>query len=224
MKKSLFITFEGCEGTGKSSQLELLANVLKTRKVKFITTREPGGSKEAEKIREILLNRRLAIEPLCETFMHMAARCQNFKNVILPALESKKWVLCDRYTDSTIAYQGYGHRVDLRKIRTLSEIVSGNMKPDITFILDMPAKKALERAKLRKTAFNRYERMGISFHNRVRQGFLRIAKENPKRCFLLNAKYDKWWLHHQIRAIINEACGELGTIGIPYAFPERTHA
>jgi dTMP kinase len=203
-KKGLFITFEGCEGTGKSSQLALLANLLETQRTNFITTREPGGSKEAEKIRTLLLNRRFSIEPLCETLLHMAARYQHLKNIILPALKLKKWVLCDRYTDSTIAYQGYGHRVDLGKIKNLSNIVSGDLKPNITFILDMPAQKALERAKKRKVGFNRYERMNLSFHNRVRRGFLRIAKENPKRCFLLNAENNKQDLHSQIKAIIGK--------------------
>ena len=134
----------------------------------------------------------------------MAARYQHLKNIILPALKLKKWVLCDRYTDSTIAYQGYGHRVDLGKIKNLSNIVSGDLKPNITFILDMPAQKALERAKKRKVGFNRYERMNLSFHNRVRRGFLRIAKENPKRCFLLNAENNKQDLHSQIKAIIGK--------------------
>ena len=134
----------------------------------------------------------------------MAARYQHLKNIILPALKLKKWVLCDRYTDSTIAYQGYGHRVDLGKIKNLSNIVSGDLKPNITFILDMPAQKALERAKKRKVVFNRYERMNLSFHNRVRRGFLRIAKENPKRCFLLNAENNKQDLHSQIKAIIGK--------------------
>ena len=116
MIKNLFITFEGCEGTGKSSQLKLLVNTLKKTSIKFIATREPGGSKEGERIREILLNHRLTIQPFCETLLHMAARYQNLKKVIFPALKSGKWVLCDRYTDSTIAYQGYGHGVGAQKI------------------------------------------------------------------------------------------------------------
>ncbi|MBO83634.1 MAG: dTMP kinase [Actinobacteria bacterium] len=204
MIKNLFITFEGCEGTGKSSQLKLLVNTLKKTPIKFIATREPGGSKEGERIREILLNHRLTIQPFCETLLHMAARYQNLKKVIFPALKSGKWVLCDRYTDSTIAYQGYGHGVGPQKIKKISKITFGDLEPDITFILDMPTKKALKRAKLRKIDFNRYERMGISFHNKVRRAFLKIAKKDSKRCFVLNAEKDRKEIHQEIKEIINK--------------------
>ena len=204
MIKNLFITFEGCEGTGKSSQLKLLVNTLKKTSIKFIATREPGGAKEGESIREILLTHRLPIQPVCETRLHMAARYQNLKKVIFPALKSGKWVLCDRYTDSTIAYQGYGHGVGPQKIKKISKIAFGDLEPDITFILDMPAKKALKRAKLRKIDFNRYERMGISFHNKVRRAFLKIAKKDSKGCFVLNAEKDRKEIHQEIKEIINK--------------------
>ena len=194
-RKGKFISFEGGEGGGKSTQIEFLLEALKSIGIDVIKTREPGGSEGAEEIRELLVDGDSdRWDPVTETLLHCAARRDHLKKIILPALELGRWVLTDRFTDSTIAYQGYGHGINKKALKQLQQFIAGNIEPDMTIILDLPIKVGLERAEKRmKTQINakknnedRYERMNIDFHERLRKGFLSIAKNNRRRCVVID--------------------------------------
>ncbi|MES1152650.1 MAG: dTMP kinase, partial [Dongia sp.] len=179
-----FITFEGGEGGGKSTQLRGLAEALRAAGQDVVTTREPGGAPGAEEIRRLLVEGEPGRwTPEAEALLHFAARAEHLDKVIRPALNAGKWVLCDRFADSTLAYQGYGQGVDLAWLKTLRKRVVGATEPGLTLVLDLPVETGLGRAK----AQQRYERMGAAFHARLRQGFLAIAKEEPARCVLVDA-------------------------------------
>jgi len=193
---SLFITFEGGEGAGKTTQINRLAQKLTDKGYKVITTREPGGTPEAEKIRDLLVQRGGGQwSPLSETLMLFAARSLHVERVIKPALDNGHIVICDRFTDSTRAYQGYGHGLDLNIIETLKDTVIGGLEPDVTFILDIDPKIGLGRSERRlasealdiKQKEDRFESLNISFHEKLRQGFLQIAQQNKSRCFVMDA-------------------------------------
>lgn len=192
MVSPLFITFEGGEGSGKSTQIKLLADKLKEIGCDFIKTREPGGTPEAEKIRNLLVQRDGGEwSPAAECLMMFAARSMHVQDVILPALAQGKVVLCDRFSDSTYAYQGYGHEVSIANIGAVETASIGDFKPDITFIFDIDAEEGLKRSSKRLadqgSQEDRFENMDIDFHKRLRQGFLDIAKNNPARCFVIDA-------------------------------------
>jgi dTMP kinase len=179
-----FITFEGGEGGGKSTQLKRLAEALRAAGAKVVATREPGGAPGAEEIRTLLVEG----EPGrwshdAEALLHFAARAQHLEAVIRPALKALQWVLSDRFVDSTLAYQGYGQGADLAWLRELRARVVGETEPGLTLILDLPVETGLARAQ----AHQRYERMGTDFHKRLRDGFLAIAKDEPKRCTVIDA-------------------------------------
>ena len=197
--KSLFITFEGGEGAGKTTQINRLAESLTKEGHKVVTTREPGGTAESEKIRNLLVQRDGGNwSPLSEALLLFAARHLHVERVIKPNLESNKIVICDRFTDSTRAYQGYGHGLDLDTIENLKEITLGGLEPDLTFILDIESKAGLERSERRlatealdiKQKEDRFESLDISFHEKLRQGFLSIAKNNQERCKVFDASKD----------------------------------
>jgi dTMP kinase len=171
----MFLTFEGTEGCGKSTLIRNLSTRLQTLGVAHIITREPGGSRTAEEIRKIILNEEM--DPLTELFLYEAARAEHFRKTVAPALKQKKWVLCDRFTDSTLAYQGHARGIPLPMIRTLNRIASNRKSPDLTFFLDLPVEVGLGRA----SDPNRFEREGVVFQNKVRKGFLEIAKKEKKR-------------------------------------------
>jgi dTMP kinase len=194
--KGKFISFEGGEGGGKSTQLKLLAKTLKEAEIDAIETREPGGSPGAELIRKLLVEGETdRWDAQTETLLHFAARRDHLNKVILPALDNGQWVLTDRYADSTMAYQGYGHGVSKKAIHGFYQFIAGNKQPDLTIIFDMPPEEGLARADSRsneKTADvhqkeDRYERMGLEFHSRLRDGFLDIARKNKKRCVVIDA-------------------------------------
>lgn len=188
MARGRFITLEGGEGAGKSTQISLLSSYLQSRGVECVETREPGGSAGAEKIRELLINGPTdRWDGVTEALLHFAARREHVQKLILPALERGAWVLCDRFADSTLAYQGYGHGVDHGFIQSLYEQTMGDLEPDVTLILDISVKAGLERADTRGTGGTRYERMGKEFHQRLREGFLDIAMKNPNRCAVVDA-------------------------------------
>lgn len=206
MKKSgLFITLEGGEGCGKTTQAELLKEYFERQSKEVILTREPGGTKSAEEIRELLVkgdsNKLLGTT---ETLLHYAARYEHLEKLIKPSLSEDKVVISDRFFDSTIAYQGYGHKQDIKKIESIQSNVIGEFTPDITFIFDIEVEKGLKRAGKRfdESLFDdhedRYENMGLEFHKRVRQGFLDIAKENPDRCVIINAGGSQENVHKDI--------------------------
>ncbi|WP_168464758.1 dTMP kinase [Wolbachia endosymbiont of Ctenocephalides felis wCfeT] len=173
----MFITFEGIDGSSKTTQSRLLADHFQ-QTYDVILTREPGGTDFAEKIRESMLIS--SIDPVSELLLLVSMRYEHMKNLILPALVEGKVVICDRFIDSTIAYQGYGLGVDLKLINNLHEL-AGIRYPDITLILDIDVKAGLNRAKDK----NKYEEMDVDFYNRVRQGFQEIAKKEPSRCSIL---------------------------------------
>lgn len=183
-----FITFEGGEGAGKSTQIKRLADALKKRGYDVVLTREPGGSPGAEAIRKLLVEG----EPgrwdgITETLLFAAARRDHVERTIRPALERGAWVLCDRFMDSTIAYQGYGAGVDLALVRRLSTDAAGDIVPSLTLILDLPVEAGLARAVSRAGGEDRFERKGAEFHARLRDGFLAIARSEPKRCVVIDA-------------------------------------
>lgn len=188
-----FITFEGGEGAGKSTQIQLLADRLNAAKLRTITTREPGGSPGAEIVRHLLLSGMAkAFGPETESLLFAAARDDHVAQVIIPALDAGTWVLCDRFTDSTRVYQGELGKVDPKLIRAMERVTIGNLKPDLTIILDVPVAVGLERAiKRRGTALaDRFEGEGITFHEKLREAYRRIAENDPQRCALIDANAD----------------------------------
>lgn len=191
MKKGRFITFEGGEGAGKTTQLALLAKALREKGIEVVVTREPGGSTGAEQIRALLVdgdaNR---WDGLTEALLNFAARRDHLTKTIWPALEQGAWVLCDRFADSTVAYQGYGHGLKLDAIDALYRVTVGDFSPDLTLILDLPVEEGLARAMARGNGEDRYEKMEKAFHGRLRQGFLTIAANNPERCVVISAAND----------------------------------
>jgi dTMP kinase len=184
-KKSVFITIEGCEGCGKTTQSELLKQYLESKGLTVILTREPGGSGVAEQIRNILLNPKNTISPFCELMLYEASRTQHLQEVIKPNLEKGYVVICDRFTDSTLAYQGYARGIDKDTIVKLNDIATERIKPDLTIYLDINPSAGIKKAttvnKGSLTGGDRIERESISFHNKVRKGFLDLAKKYPDR-------------------------------------------
>lgn len=188
-----FITLEGGEGAGKSTQARLLAANLERVGLSLVLTREPGGAPGAEEIRRLLVEG----EPgrwtaMTEALLHSAARADHLERLVRPALAAGNWVVCDRFVDSTTAYQGYGHRLDPERIVALNRIVTGSTMPDLTLILDLPVAEGLARADGRNSTNgqneDRYERMGRDFHERLREGFLAIARAEPERCVVIDAR------------------------------------
>lgn len=186
--KGKFITFEGAEGAGKSTQSKLLVEYLNNNGIEAIWTREPGGCEGAEEIRKLLVSGDVnKWDGITELLLMYAARRDHTEKKIKPLIAEGKVVISDRYLDSTIAYQGYGHQLDLNKIKQVQKIVLDDFVPDLTIILDLDAKKGLERTDKRGNK-NRYEDMELAFHNRVRNGFLKIAKENSDRIRLVEVE------------------------------------
>jgi dTMP kinase len=203
-----FITFEGGEGGGKSTQSKLLVQAFEKSGLPIIHTREPGGTTGAEDIRQLLVTGEVAKwDATTETLLHLAARKDHINKLILPALQSGKYVISDRFSDSTMSYQGYGHGLGRAIIEQLQNLAIGNFKPDLTIILDIPIDTGITRANSRGDKENRYEKMGKDFHARVREGFLEIAKLEPERCVLINAGDTIENIHRQIVECVNERLG-----------------
>ncbi len=200
---SLFITFEGIEGCGKTTQINLLAAFLKKKECPFLLTREPGGTKIGEKIRQILLSSDHAgMEPMTEFFLYVADRIQHYRQVIAPALHAGKTVLCDRFADATTVYQGFGRGLDLAWIQEVHARALENIKPDLTFLLDLPVEVGLKRAWKRleqdKTAEDRFEKEALDFHQRIRDGYLTLARNEPGRIIVLDGMKEQGALHREI--------------------------
>ena len=187
--RGAFITLEGGEGSGKSTQSRLLCSALAERGVAVVQTREPGGSPEAEAIRTLLVEGATdRWDPMSEALLLFAARRDHLRRTIEPALAAGSWVVCDRFGDSTVAYQGYAHGLGPETVAALGEIAIGRVRPDLTFILDLPVDIGLARAKTREAGReDRFERMGHSFHERLRDGFREIARQEPERCKVIDA-------------------------------------
>lgn len=192
MTKGIFISLEGGEGTGKSTQIKRLADALRTTGHDVLTTREPGGTPEAEKIRDLLVRRDGGNwTPFTECLLLYAARVQHVETLIKPALAAGKIVISDRFADSTRAYQSYGHGLPLKQVEDLNTLSLGDFRPDLTFILDMDVEEGLARAGKRLSSDNsaedKYESLALAFHQRLRMGYLEIAGREPERCVVINA-------------------------------------
>lgn len=204
MSKGLFITFEGADGCGKTTQLMLLAKYLKAQGREVVVTREPGARGLGEKIREILLNYDGEVSSRAEAFMFLADRAQHIDVIVNPAIKSGKIVLCDRHTDSSVAYQGYGRRLDIDEIKRLNSIATNGKKPDMTLIFDIDVGTSMARVGDTK---DRMESAGIEFFNRVRNGYLEIAKQEPNRVKVLDASKSIEEIHKNVIALYEKLNG-----------------
>ncbi len=206
---SLFITFEGVEGSGKTSQIQRLKKYLLQKGIPCKITREPGGCPISEKVRKILLNPgHREMVPMSELLLYEAARAQHVKDVIKPFLKKGGVVLCDRFNDATIAYQGYGRKMDLALVKRLNHISSQGIKPDVTFLLDCPSdvglKRALQRNRmLKQEKEERFEKEKLPFHQRVRKGYLAIAKKEPSRVRVIDTREGEDKVFEKIRKIVD---------------------
>lgn len=181
----MLITFEGIDGSGKSTQIDLLADYLKGLEFEVVTLREPGGTELSEAIRELLLNSSYKISSTTELLLFEAARSELVNNIIKPALDAGKIVICDRFFDSTIAYQGYGRGLDIKTIDVFNELATMNIKPDLTFLLDIPLEQAQARAGNKKP--DKIESSGNDFFERVFRGFRKIASKEKQRYIVIDA-------------------------------------
>ena len=211
MSKGIFITLEGGEGTGKSTQIKLLQEALSAAGVDSLTTREPGGTEQAERIRGLLVQGDGHFDPMTEALLLFAARREHLTEKIWPALKKGQWVISDRFADSSRAFQGYGMGLDMQIIENLYRMVAGDFQPDLTFIFDIDPETGLKRSLKRLTesalAEDRYERMGLPFHTRLRNGFLEIAKKFSDRCVVIDAAQDIQAIHQQVLKVIEQRFG-----------------
>ena len=211
-RRGKFITFEGLDGTGKSTQLRKLAAVVRAAGHKVVETREPGGTSTGEKIRKVLLDSGTAgLSPLAEMALMFASRAQHIAEVIEPALAQGSIVLCDRFTDSTEAYQGSGRKLGSEAVRELHRVLCGNLQPDLTILLDSDAAASVNRARLRNTAAkhasrgqdeNRFEQETRAFFVRVHEGYLAIAKREPGRVAAVDARGTPGQTHQRIVELV----------------------
>lgn len=201
MMQGLFITFEGPDGCGKTTQMKLLAEYLEKKGEEVVLTREPGGKGLGEKVREILLNYDGEVSDRCESFLFLADRAQNIDIIVNPAVKAGKIVLCDRHIDSTVAYQGYGRGLDIERINMLNNLATNGKKPDLTFVFDVDVETSMKRVGKEK---DRMESAGIDFHNRVRQGYLELAKQEPQRIKVIDATKSIEEIHDEVIKILNK--------------------
>lgn len=202
MIRGKFITLEGCEGVGKSTNLEFIREYLESHQIPLIVTREPGGTPVAEQIRTLLLEKNNeAFSEQAELLLMFAARSQHIKHVIRPALNAGKWVLCDRFTDATYAYQGGGRRMDIHTIESLEQLVQGTLRPDLTLLLDAPIEVGMKRAR-KRGQLDRFESEKMSFFESVRRAYLLQAELNPQRIKVINANQALADVHLTIMEIL----------------------
>ncbi len=209
MIMSLFITFEGPEGSGKSTQVRFLVEWLKERGFSVLSTREPGGTAIGNAVRQVLLDiRHTGMRPRTEVFLFSAARAQLVDEVIRPFLESGGVVVSDRYADSTLAYQGYGHGMDLGMLRRISEFATGGLWPDLTIYLDVPVEEGLRRKRKANSRgegeLNRLDMADVEFHRRVRNGYLALAESDPARWRVLDGTKPADALRDEIEKVVSE--------------------
>ncbi len=201
--KGKLITFEGAEGSGKSTQIQLALNYLKEMHIPVVFVREPGGVKISEDIRQMLLDvENKDMNDPCETLLYMASRAQLVGEVIKPALEKGKIVLCDRFLDSTIAYQGYGRGVNVKLIKLLGEFATQKIQPHLTILFDIDAKLGLSR--IINRAKDRIEQRDLTYHNRVRRGYLKLATLDKKRIKVIKADDSKEEIHETVKMYLNK--------------------
>jgi dTMP kinase len=204
MKNGILITFEGPDGCGKSTQAQRLTQFLKRHKFSVVQTREPGGTPFAEVLRECLLNPRYCVPPLAELLLFEAIRAHHLQQKILPALKKGQVVVCDRYTDSTCAYQGYGRGLDLSMIHTLNQIATQGIVPQLTLVLDISGNEGFKRIKNQRAhkAKDRMEQEAVAFHNRVRNGYLALAKQDPKRIKVISGVGTISEVHQRVVSLV----------------------
>ncbi len=201
---NLFITFEGGDGSGKSTQVNLLKNYLDNLNFETIKTREPGGTPSAEILRNLLtIGEVEKWTPMSEALLMWASRYEHLIQVIEPALNSGKNVICDRFYDSTYAYQGVAHNLGIDKMEKLKKIIIGDIEPDVTFVLDIDPKVGLKRSLDRSNQENRFESYNIDFHNKIRSAFLEIAKKNKNRCVVVDASLNEQEINNLIITVID---------------------
>ena len=201
-KKGLFISFEGPEASGKSTQIKLLSNFLKKNKIPYLITREPGGTEIGEKLRKIILNKKDNISNTEEILLLMSARLNHINNIIKPALKKGKIVISDRFADSTFVYQGYVNKFSINKLKDLHKIMLSNFLPVKTFLFILPAKEIIKRLKKRHVS-NKYDKIDTSFHKNVMKGYMKLSK-NEKRFILINALDSSYKINEQIIKILNQ--------------------
>ena len=201
---NLFITFEGGDGSGKSTQVNLLKDYLDNLNFETIKTREPGGTPSAEILRDLLTTGEVEKwTPMSEALLMWASRYEHLIQVIEPALNSGKNVICDRFYDSTYAYQGVAHNLGIDKMEKLKKIIIGDIEPDVTFVLDIDPKVGLKRSLDRSNQENRFESYNIDFHNKIRSAFLEIAKKNKNRCVVVDASLNGQEINNLIITVID---------------------
>ena len=201
MEKGLFITFEGADGCGKTTQLKLLAEYLTNKGLEVVITREPGAKGLGEKVREILLNYDGEVSDRCESFLFLADRAQHIDMIINPAIAQGKIILCDRHTDSSVAYQGYGRGLSIERINMLNDLAVNGRYPDMTLVFDIDVETSMKRVGDEK---DRMESAGMEFFNRVRNGYLEIAKQEPNRVKVLDARKSIDEIHKDVIELIEE--------------------
>lgn len=200
MTRGLFITFEGADGCGKTTQLNLLKEYFEKVGKDVVLTREPGAKGLGEHVRKILLNYDGVVSDRCESFLFLADRAQNVDVIVNPAINEGKIVLCDRHTDSTVAYQGYGRGLDINEINMLNNLATGGMKPDLTLVFDVDIETSMQRVGNEK---DRMEQSGNEFFNRVRYGYLKIAEQEPDRVKVIDSTQSIEDVHEDVIKIIN---------------------
>ena len=203
-RRGWFVTLEGPEGGGKTTQIGFLAKWFRDRGWEVVTTQEPGGEPLANRIRELLLHTDGPISARTELLLYLAARAQHVERVIRPALEAGKVVLCDRFADSTMAYQGYARGLDKGFVRGANEFATGGLEPDLTIVIDIPVEKGLGR----QMARNRMEEESIEFHRKVRKGFLDIARDEPYRVVVVDGSADAETVRKRIISVVEERFGK----------------
>ena len=194
----MLFTFEGIEGSGKTTQVEILYEYLASQGRSVIKTREPGGKLFGEALRKVLLQEDMHVFPLSELLVFMAMRSQHVEEVIMPALQDGKIVLCDRFVDATYAYQGYGRNIDLGIIETLNRLVTKGIRPNLTILLDVSAEVGLRR-KAAHAAMDRFEKEALSFHKEIRDAYIKLSKEDPKRFFVVDGSLEPQIIQNTIR-------------------------
>ncbi|NPV60251.1 MAG: dTMP kinase [Actinobacteria bacterium] len=202
-RRSLFITFEGVEGSGKTTQMNMLHAHLLRMKVDVVATHEPGGTRIGEEIRRIILDPAFKeMHPMTETILYAADRAQHFYEVIKPALDQGKVVLCDRYIDSTLAYQGVARRIGMEGVQNLNEWVTDDHYPDVTFLLEIPFRVGLKRLMERKRVLDRIESEAQAFHEQVQEAYKTLAKFYPHRIVVLNGVDKPENIHHRVMQVV----------------------
>jgi dTMP kinase len=206
----MLITFEGIEGCGKSTQVDLLFEYLVNKGYSVIKTREPGGTAFGEALRSIALQKNMQVFPLSELLTIMAIRAQHVEEVIMPALQNRTTILCDRFVDASYAYQGYGRGIDLGIIETLNRLVTKGIRPNLTVVIDCPAGVGLKRKSTKDRTLDRFEKEKLPFHRKIRSAYLKLAEEDQKRIFVVDGKSKVENIHRIIREKVESLLAHYG--------------